>query len=66
MLLLSGFSIIFLGLVSYFLGCLRARFLSKKNAIRLYSKESYYGVYVALYSIIPYIFIFLLWFLFSP
>ncbi|BAP26379.1 phosphate ABC transporter permease subunit PstC [Candidatus Liberibacter asiaticus] len=64
--LLSGFSIIFLGLVSYFLGCLRARFLSKKNAIRLYSKESYYGVYVALYSIIPYIFIFLLWFLFSP
>ncbi|MEG8098944.1 phosphate ABC transporter permease subunit PstC [Candidatus Liberibacter brunswickensis] len=64
--MLFGFCFVFLGFVSYFLGCLRARLLSKKNDVRLYSKESYYGTYVVLCSVIPCVVIFLLWSMISP
>lgn len=63
--MLFGLYMIFLGLVSYFLGCMRARFLSNRDKARLYSKESYYGIYVAFYAVIPCAFVFLIWFLFS-
>ncbi|MBL0848641.1 MAG: phosphate ABC transporter permease subunit PstC [Candidatus Liberibacter ctenarytainae] len=57
---------ILLGLVAYYVGCKRARFLSVKDAVRLYSRESYYGVYVVLYTLVPCILLLCSWLLSSP
>ncbi|MBY7649171.1 MAG: phosphate ABC transporter permease subunit PstC [Candidatus Liberibacter europaeus] len=54
-----------LGLMSYFIGCLRARFISR-NITRLYSKESYYGIYILLYTILPCLLFSCVWLLASP
>ncbi|AKK20004.1 phosphate ABC transporter permease subunit PstC [Candidatus Liberibacter africanus] len=61
-----SFCVIFLGFVSYFLGCFRAKLFATKNDMLLYSRKSYYGIYVALYVVIPFGCIFLLWFLAAP
>nr|WP_276224800.1 phosphate ABC transporter permease subunit PstC [Candidatus Liberibacter americanus] len=54
-----------MGLLSYFIGCMRARFISA-NIVSLHTKESYYGIYVSLYTIIPCLLFFFTWIIVSP
>ncbi|AGA65255.1 Phosphate transport system permease protein PstC [Liberibacter crescens BT-1] len=60
-----GLFFIVIGLVAYLTGYTRSRVMSCKVK-GLHPRWGYYGVYVALYSVIPALIIVSLWLLFSP